>query len=385
MSKPRLFIGSSSESLPIVEILVEELKNDAEVVPWTSVSLFPPGQTTLVSLLQAASSFDFAVFLFEPDDVIQSRGATFSVPRDNVVFELGLFMSHLGVKRAFPMAPLGRVRLLSDLGGFQPIIYEEPRDAAALKIEIVQETVELKRNLMRKELKSLLQAALEGPLNELRRILADQGRNNFGIVSPEAWNVSDVSSPVRKMVRAATRNGPAVIRHLALDMAEFWKTLVNDILDSPLRNVQWRCLMIDPESPAIQEVASNSVSTHSATVQIRNMEGFMREKTSALKARGIRFECRLYQEPPMMHGFLIDGVGLLWSMCNIQKGRLDGDKTPYWRFEVARDTLLSCHPAESFRNWFDHLWEHGSRVPWKNGENAWPSGADMRANWIVGN
>jgi hypothetical protein len=161
--------------------------------------------------------------------------------------------------------------------------------------------------------------------------------------------------------------------------------LVNDILDSLLRNVQWRCLMIDPESPAIQEVASNSVSTHSATVQIRNMEGFMREKTSALKARGIRFECRLYQEPPMMHGFLIDGVGLLWSMCNIQKGRLDGDKTPYWRFEVARDTLLSCHPAESFRNWFDHLWEHGSRVPWKNGENAWPPGADLRANWIVGN
>jgi Predicted nucleotide-binding protein containing TIR-like domain len=380
MSKPRLFIASSRESLPIVEILVEELKNDAEVVPWTAAGFFPAGQTTLASLLRAASSFDFAVFLFEPDDVIESRGATFSVPRDNVVFELGLFMSHLGVKRAFPMAPVGRVRLLSDLGGFQPISYQEPPDVAALKKEINKETVALKRNTMLEGLKSRLQPALKGPLNELRTILADQGRNNFGIVSPEAWNVSDVSSPVRKMVKEATRAGPALIRHLALDMAEFWKTLVNDILDSPLRNVQWRCLMIDPESPAIQEVASNSVSIHSATVQIRNMEGFMREKASVLKARGIRFECRLYQEPPMMHGFLVDRVGLLWSMCNIQKGRLDGDKTPYWRFEVAHDTLLSCHPAESFRNWFDHLWEHGSRVPWKNEENAWPTGADVRAN-----
>lgn len=380
MSKPRLFIGSSSESLPIVKILVDELKNDAEVVPWTSKSLFPPGQTTLASLLRAASSFDFAVFLFEPDDVIQSRGATFSVPRDNVVFELGLFMSHLGVKRAFPMAPLGRVRLLSDLGGFQPIIYEEPRDAAELKALILRETNENARGALHEKLKRLLETALEGPLNELRTILAEQGRNNFGIVSPEAWNVSDVSSPVRKMVKEATRTGPALIRHLALDMAEFWKTLVNDILDSPLRNVQWRCLMIDPESPAIQEVASNSVSIHSATVQIRNMEGFMREKASVLSARGIRFECKLYQEPPMMHGFLVDRVGLLWSMCNIQKGRLDGDKTPYWRFEVAHDTLLSCHPAESFRNWFDHLWEHGSRVPWKNEENAWPTGAGLRAD-----
>jgi hypothetical protein len=376
MSKPRLFIGSSSESLPIADILVEELKNDAEVVPWNSKSLFPPGETILTSLLRAASSFDFAVFLFEPDDVIQTRGATFDVPRDNVVFELGLFMSHLGVKRAFPMAPQGRVRLLSDLGGFQPIIYEEPKEAAKLKTLIINETNDAAREAFHEQLKRLLGPALADPIHRLRDILAKRGPNNFGVVSPEAGNVSDVSSPVRKMVTAATRSGSASIRHLALDMAEFWKSLVNNILDSQLRNFQWRCLMIDPESPAIQEVASNSVSIQSASVQIHNMGHFMNEKATALKERGIRFECKLYQQPPMMHGFLVDGVGLLWSMCNIQKGRLDGDKTPYWRFEVARNTLLSCHPAESFRNWFDYLWEHGSRAPWKKGEDAWPTGAN---------
>jgi hypothetical protein len=376
MSKPRLFIGSSSESLPIADILVEELKNDAEVVPWNSKSLFPPGETILTSLLRAASSFDFAVFLFEPDDVIQTRGATFDVPRDNVVFELGLFMSHLGVKRAFPMAPQGRVRLLSDLGGFQPIIYEEPKEAAKLKTLIIKETNDTAREAFHEQLKRLLGPALADPIHRLRDILAKRGPNNFGVVSPEAGNVSDVSSPVRKMVTAATRSGSASIRHLALDMAEFWKSLVNNILDSQLRNFQWRCLMIDPESPAIQEVASNSVSIQSASVQIHNMGHFMNEKATALKERGIRFECKLYQQPPMMHGFLVDGVGLLWSMCNIQKGRLDGDKTPYWRVEVARNTLLSCHPAESFRNWFDYLWEHGSRAPWKKGEDAWPTGAN---------
>ena len=42
-------------------------------------------------------------------------------------------------------------------------------------------------------LKSWLQPALEGPLNELADS-AEQGRNNLGIVSPEAWKVSDVSS-----------------------------------------------------------------------------------------------------------------------------------------------------------------------------------------------
>jgi hypothetical protein len=40
--KPRLFIGSSSESVPIVEILAQELKDVAEVVPWTDPRTFPP-------------------------------------------------------------------------------------------------------------------------------------------------------------------------------------------------------------------------------------------------------------------------------------------------------------------------------------------------------
>ncbi len=144
-AKPRLFVGSSSESLPIVEILTLELKDVAEVVPWNDPSIFPATEFFTTSLLRAATSFDFGLFLFEPDDVVQSRDRSSSVPRDNVIFELGLFMSHLGLKRAFPMVPRGRVKILSDLAGFQPIVYEEPADAAALKALIVNEKNPLTR------------------------------------------------------------------------------------------------------------------------------------------------------------------------------------------------------------------------------------------------
>lgn len=78
---PRLFIGSSSESLPIVEILAGELKDVADVVPWTDPRTFPPTEFFATSLPRAASTFDFGVFLFEPDDVVQSRERTTSVPR----------------------------------------------------------------------------------------------------------------------------------------------------------------------------------------------------------------------------------------------------------------------------------------------------------------
>ena len=337
-SKPRLFIGSSSESRPIVEILTEELKDDAEVIPWTDPRTFPPTEYLTMSLLRAAASFDFGLFLFEPDDEIQSRERISSVPRDNVVFELGLFMSHLGVKRAFPMVPRGRVKMLSDLAGFQPIVYEEPEDAAELKALIVKEQNKITRGAQVAKLKTLLETALSGPIRQIRTILQTEGLNKFGVVSPDAWNVSDVGSQVRKMVKAAVAAGPQVsICHLALDMAEFWKTLVNEILHerNTLRNLQWRCLMIDPESPAIKEVASFSVDAAVAARQIENMAAFMRSNSEMLKARGVRFECKLYRDPPMMHGFLVNGVALLWSMCNIHDCRLDGDNTPYWRFDAA--------------------------------------------------
>ena len=374
---PRLFIGSSSESRPIVEILAEELKDDAEVIPWTDPRTFPPTEYFTTSLLRAAASFDFGLFLFEPDDEVQSRERFSAVPRDNVVFELGLFMSHLGLKRAFPMVPRGRVKMLSDLAGFQPIVYEEPEDAAELKALIVKEQNKITRGAQVAKLKALLATALTGPILQIRSILQTQGPNRVGVVTPDAWNVSDVGSQVRTMVKAAVEAGPQVsIRHLALDMAEFWKTLVNEILheSNTQRNIQWRCLMIDPESPAIKDVASFSVDAIVAARQIENMAAFMRTNAEMLKARSVRFECRLYRDPPMMHGFLVNGVALLWSMCNIQNGRLDGDNTPYWRFEAARDNLLSCHPANSFRNWFDYFWEYRSRDPWRDGEAPWPVG-----------
>ena len=119
---PVVFIGSSSEGLPVAERLAHELRDVAKVRPWSNV--FDLGDAALETLFHELDTCDFAVLVATPDDKLQKRRSETVVPRDNVVFEAGLFMGRLGRKRAFVFAD-SRVNLPSDLAGvtvarFQP-------------------------------------------------------------------------------------------------------------------------------------------------------------------------------------------------------------------------------------------------------------------------
>jgi len=356
---PKLFIGSSSESLPIVELLQKGLQNHAAIRSWTDRSIFKPTDFYVESLLNIPRLYDFGLFLFEPDDVVESRGIVMAAPRDNVIFEFGLFMSQLGLKRAFALAPRSRVKMLSDIAGLKPIEYDEPADVAPLRAELAK----AKRPAVRKALVQSIQRSLQGPLEpaiEDIRALLKQGAVEAAGVFADAANVVQVAPVVVKLVRATLDiKGEAVVRHLALDMSEAWGILANEVLDgrSKLRNISWRCLMIDPRAASILRMASPSVSTKVAGSRVTEMRKFIAAHGSELAARNVSFECRLYAEPPMMHGFHIEKTALLWSMCDIAEGRLEGAKTPYWRFDAADEMILSSHPARAFQNWFDYRWQ----------------------------
>ncbi|GMV27605.1 MAG: hypothetical protein AMXMBFR58_36360 [Phycisphaerae bacterium] len=95
-----VFVGSSTEGLPIAEALQRGLEAVAEVTIW-SQSVFALSKTSVESLEAALQKFDFAVLALSGDDVVSSRGETSQSPRDNVLLELGLFMGSLGRNRAF--------------------------------------------------------------------------------------------------------------------------------------------------------------------------------------------------------------------------------------------------------------------------------------------
>ncbi|NNB86707.1 TIR domain-containing protein [Corallococcus exiguus] len=127
--KKKLFIGSSSESLDIANAIQENLDHYAEVTVWTQ-GVFSLSSSSLASLIAAANKTDFAVFVFAPDDVVKLRRAEMAVARDNVVFELGLFIGTLGPERVYFVVPRDtpNLHLPSDLLGITPAAFELNRE-----------------------------------------------------------------------------------------------------------------------------------------------------------------------------------------------------------------------------------------------------------------
>lgn len=126
--KPRLFIGSSRESLSLAYAVHENLKRDAECTPW-SEGVFEPNKYTLESILQSLEKSDFGLFVFADDDIIRMRSVDYVAVRDNVLFELGLFVGRLGRERTFFLLPDDHkaFRLPTDLLGLTPLTYESDR------------------------------------------------------------------------------------------------------------------------------------------------------------------------------------------------------------------------------------------------------------------
>ena len=102
--KPRVFVGSSRESLEYARAIQLELEHDMHVSLWDQ-GIFHPGDYTLHRLLQQSERFHFGIFVFSPDDVVKMRKEEYLAARDNVVFEFGLFVSRMGPQRAFFITP----------------------------------------------------------------------------------------------------------------------------------------------------------------------------------------------------------------------------------------------------------------------------------------
>ena len=148
--KTRIFIGSSSEGLDVANYVKQYLSTEFECLIWTD-NIFKYNTSYLDTLLKSASLFDFGILIATKDDYLESRKKSFDAPRDNVIFEFGLFIGRLGASRAFVLQEKG-TKLPSDLLGISIPSYERGKDLTKSKslnqsldriIETIREKISL--------------------------------------------------------------------------------------------------------------------------------------------------------------------------------------------------------------------------------------------------
>jgi len=174
--KKKIFVGSSVEGLNIAYSIQESLDFVAEVTVWDQ-DIFEPSSYTLESLEEALATFDYGIFVFTGDDTILIRDETVMTARDNVLFELGLFIGSLGRKNCFFLHPrnVDKFHIPTDLLGVTPLTYDPKRSDGNL------------------------QAALGPACNKIRKIIEDAG--TWTLPSRSEYDLPNGRYPTKRISR----------------------------------------------------------------------------------------------------------------------------------------------------------------------------------------
>jgi len=133
----KIFVGSSSEQLPVIKEIVRDLKDiidkyNIHIESWKE--WFAHGQfngwSTWKIIQEALKEFDIAIMLLATDDVVQSRNKELKMTRDNVLLEAGAFAQKCGIENVILLIPCDvDYKLPSDFLGLNCIVFDYARGA----------------------------------------------------------------------------------------------------------------------------------------------------------------------------------------------------------------------------------------------------------------
>ena len=158
MTKPRVFIGSSTSSLKIAYAIQRNLvPYGLSPTVWTQ-GVFQLSNTNIESLVAWTSKTDFAVFVFSPEDMAKIKGENVRTVRDNVIFELGLFIGAIGRKSCFIISPneSDDLHLPTDLLGVSVGQYDSSRPDDELQASLGPSC-----NQINEQIKQIINASTE--------------------------------------------------------------------------------------------------------------------------------------------------------------------------------------------------------------------------------
>jgi len=130
MRLPKIFIASSNENKDSIAHAMQFLLNDsADCIVWNQ-NFFAPSSYALIDICEKAKLFDYAIFVFSTDDKAIIKGESVSCVRDNVLFELGIFIGNIGRERCFVISPIGAdIHIPTDITGLTLLKYRLHQDS----------------------------------------------------------------------------------------------------------------------------------------------------------------------------------------------------------------------------------------------------------------
>ena len=213
MYRPALFVGSSSEGQRIAEEVQVLLDPVCEVELWTQ-GIFGLTQGTLESLVMALSRFDFALLVLTADDLTIARGTEKAAARDNVLFELGLFIGSLGRDRTFMLYDRTNPPTLpSDLAGITAATFA-PHASGNLGAALGAPSTKIRNSVERLGVRN------DKGLRTLENVVQESGRLTESVVD---WIASERRTFLTQLAstdpRKAIKQAWEMVREAATDVA----------------------------------------------------------------------------------------------------------------------------------------------------------------------
>lgn len=113
----KIFLGSSKQGLRKMNQVVKKLKDlNYDIRKWNS-DVFTPSKTNIENLEKMLDECDFGIVVLTPDDKGKIRGKRHTIPRDNLIFELGLLMGAISRSRTFFFISDKKLKTPTDLEG----------------------------------------------------------------------------------------------------------------------------------------------------------------------------------------------------------------------------------------------------------------------------
>jgi hypothetical protein len=360
----RVFVASSTQGLPEAHAIQECLESFADIVVWDQ-GVFDVSSYPLEALEQAARDFDCGIFVMTPDDLRTSGTKKALVPRDNVVFEIGMFIGSLGRRRSFLVVPSSDpvVKLPTDLDGLTQARYRRDRTDGNLRAALAPACEKIRRAVE----KSAARKDAEGRNLTPTRLSIEPGVPGVGVREdgsvihhsgrlPPSYTgrflqgaqneITIIGSSLRSFVGYFESRPEAEVRRPIVEALERGARVTILFLDPDCAAAKF-CMKDRSEQPLIRDIRRSLDKARS-----------LRRELSPMK--GPRLDIRTYQQYPALQIKRVDdGTKSARLLFYHYLPSLRRPELPY--FEVHREN--NPHLYTPYSRVCDHLLSISKRVP----------------------